>query len=149
MPSRRDAIRMSPAEVDDFLHERHTMSVATIARDGRPHVVAMWYGFLDGAPAFESYERSQKVQNLCRDPRITCLVEDGSHYEDLRGVELVGTAEIVRDPDQVLEVARNVVVRYHHANPEALEAMARALTRNRVAVKIDVERVVSWDHRKL
>ena len=50
MANVRDRIKMTPEEVDAFLHERHTMSIATIAPDGRPHVVAMWYGFLDGAP---------------------------------------------------------------------------------------------------
>jgi len=41
MANVRDLIKMTPEEVDAFLHERHTMSVATIAPDGRPHVVAM------------------------------------------------------------------------------------------------------------
>ena len=67
MPSRRDLIKMTPDEVDAFLHETHTMNVATIGRDGTPHLVAMWYGFLDGAPALETKAKSQKVQNLKRD----------------------------------------------------------------------------------
>ena len=77
MPSRRDLIKMTPDEVDAFLHETHTMNVATIGRDGTPHLVAMWYGFLGDAPAFWTFGKSQKIKNLERDPRITCLVEDG------------------------------------------------------------------------
>jgi PPOX class probable F420-dependent enzyme len=149
MPSRRDLIRMTPAEVDEFLSGRHTMNIATHSPDGSIHLVAMWYGFLDGAPAFETYAKSQKVLNLRRNPNITALVEDGDDYDELRGVELVGTAEIIEDRDRLMEAARSVVQRYYGIDdPAALDAAAEALANKRVAIRINVERVVSWDHRK-
>jgi hypothetical protein len=109
----------------------------------------MWYGFLEGAPAFETYAKSQKVLNLKRDARITCLIEEGDAYEKLRGVELIGTGEIVEDEHRLLEAAMSVVDRYHGLPPEHLEMAARALMHKRVGVKIHVEKIVSWDHGKL
>src|SRR2546423_1849361 len=100
--SRRDQIRMSPDEVDAFLQGRHTMSVATIGADGRPHLVAMWYGFVGAAPGIWTYARSQKVVNLRRDPRVTCLVETGPTYDQLQGVELIGTGTILEEPGDVM-----------------------------------------------
>src|SRR5437879_12795477 len=91
---------MTEQEVDEFLRGRHTMSLATINHDSTVHLVAMWYGFLEGCVAIETKTKSQKVRNLRRDPRMTCLVEDGDRYEDLRGVELVGRAEIVGDDER-------------------------------------------------
>jgi PPOX class probable F420-dependent enzyme len=140
---------MTPAEVDEFLSGRHTMNIATHSPDGSIHLVAMWYGFLDGAPAFETYAKSQKVLNLRRNPNITALVEDGDDYDELRGVELVGTAEIIEDRDRLMEAARSVVQRYYGIDdPASLDAAAEALANKRVAIRINVERVVSWDHRK-
>jgi PPOX class probable F420-dependent enzyme len=140
---------MTPAEVDDFLAGRHVMNIATHSPDGTIHLVAMWYGFLEGAPAFETYAKSQKVLNLRRNPSITALVEAGDDYDELIGVELVGTADIVEDRDRLLTTARSVVSRYYPIDdPDALDAAAEALAHKRVAVKINVERVVSWDHRK-
>ena len=55
----------------------------------------MWYGFLDGCVAIESKKKAQKVQNLLRNPNMTVLVEDGETYETLRGVTLIGKAEII------------------------------------------------------
>ena len=144
--SRRDQIRMTDAEVDAFLAEHHTMNVASLGKDGQPHLVAMWYGFSDGAPAFWTYGRSQKVVNLRRDPRLTCLVEAGEAYGELRGVELVGRATLLEDRDRVMAVGRSVAERYTGVADEgALEHMGA----KRVAVRIEVDRVVSWDHRKL
>ncbi|MCL4414950.1 MAG: pyridoxamine 5'-phosphate oxidase family protein, partial [Actinobacteria bacterium] len=34
------------------------MNVATIGPTGHPHLVAMWYGFLDSKLAFWTYARS-------------------------------------------------------------------------------------------
>jgi PPOX class probable F420-dependent enzyme len=147
--SRRELIRMTPDEVDTFLQGRHTLNVATYNHDGTIHLVAMWYGFLDGDLAFETFEKSQKVQNLRRDPRITVLVEDGDQYENLRGVELVGRAEIIDDHETIMDVARGVLQRYHDLAPEDLDGAAEFMVRKRVGVRIRAEKVVSWDHRKL
>jgi PPOX class probable F420-dependent enzyme len=150
MAKRRDLIRMSDEEVDALLHERQSMSVATLGPDGGIHMVAMWYGFIDGAPAFETYAKSQKILNLRRDPRITVLVETGDQYDSLRGVELVGKGVILEDEASVMTVARSVVERYFPvANDADLDAVAAGLANKRVAVKVEVEKIVSWDHSKL
>lgn len=145
----RDLIVMQPAEVDAFLHERRAMTMCSINHDGSIHAVAMWYGFLDGCVAVETKAKSQKVRNLRRDPRLTCLFEDGDTYEELRGVELVGRAEILEDPDQLFRVGVDVFERYYQPYTDELRPFVEAMLNKRVVVKLHVDRVVSWDHRKL
>jgi PPOX class probable F420-dependent enzyme len=126
------------------------MSIATIGRDGRPHVIAMWYAFLDGVPSFWTFAKSQKVVNLRRDPRITCMVEAGETYDQLRGVELVAQAEIIEDPAEVQRFGILEFERYQNTKfTEALMPQVQRMTNKRVVIKIHTERVVSWDHRKL
>ena len=149
MPSRRELIRMTSDEVDELLAGRHSMTVATIGRDGRPHLTAMWYGFLDGAPALWTYGRSQKVVNIRRDPRVTALVEVGDSYDQLRGVQLIGTAEIREDRESVDAIGESVHGRYNAPLDDASRLLVKAMGAKRVAVRIDVEKVVSWDHSKL
>ena len=141
---------MSDEEVDAFLHERQTMNIASFGPDGNIHLVAMWYGFLNGNPAFETFSKSQKVLNLRPDPRITVLVEDGDAYEHLRGVEIVGRAIVHDDREPLMAVAANVVERYFPIeNPDDIPAIAEALATKRVCIEIVPEKVVSWDHNKL
>lgn len=148
--SRRDEIRMTEAEVDAFLEEQRTMAVATIGADGRPHVVAMWYAFVDGALCFWTFAKSQKVVNLRRDDRITCLVEDGDVYANLRGVELIARAHISDDEEEVLKFGIVESERYQNmpAN-DAMIAAVKKMANKRVVVRLEIERIVSWDHRKL
>lgn len=145
----RDLIVMQPDEVDRFLHERRPMTMCSINHDGSIHAVAMWYGFLDGAVAVETKAKSQKVQNLRRDDRLTCLFEDGDTYEELRGVELVGHGEIIDDPEALWTVGLSVFERYVSPYREELRPQVEAMMRKRVVVRLHVDRVVSWDHRKL
>jgi len=145
----RDIIKMTEAEVDEFLHQRQAMSLCTINHDGSIHAVAMWYGFLDGTIAIETKAKAQKAVNLVRDGRITCMFEDGDYYEELRGVELVGTAEIVDDPEKMFELGVSVFERYYGTYTEDLKPFVETMLNKRVVIKLNVERTVSWDHRKL
>ncbi|MHB8220439.1 MAG: pyridoxamine 5'-phosphate oxidase family protein [Acidimicrobiales bacterium] len=145
----RDVVKMTPDEVDAFVRERRPMSMCTMNHDGTIHAVAMWYGFLEGSVALESKAKAQKVQNLRRDPRLTCLFEDGDSYENLRGVELVGRAEIVEDPGRMWELGVSVFERYYGTYTEELKPFVETMLHKRVVVKLNVDRVVSWDHRKL
>ena len=148
--SRRNMITMTEEEIDEFLQGRHTMNVATIGPDGRIHLVAMWYGFTsDGAPAFWTYGKSQKILNLRRDPHVTCLVEAGDEYAQLKGVELVGIGEILESHDDVMAVGRSVFERYTGEWSDAAAAGMARMGAKRAVVKIKVEKVVSWDHAKL
>jgi len=147
--NQRAAIRMTDEEVDVFLHEQKTMSMATIGPGGRIHLVAMWYGFVDGAIGFETKIKSQKVQNLRRDDRLTVMVEDGVKYDELRGVELAGRGEVIDDPDQLFQLGVSVFERYQGPYTPEMKPFVDAMLNKRVLVTLRPERVVSWDHRKL
>jgi PPOX class probable F420-dependent enzyme len=147
--NQRQAIQMTPEEVDAFLAERRAMTMCSLSRDGSIHAVAMWYGFLEGCVTVETKAKSQKVQNLKRDPRLTCLFEDGEYYEELRGVELVGRAEIIEDPERLWTVGVSVFERYYGSYSDDAEPFLQTMLRKRVAIKLHAERTVSWDHRKL
>lgn len=149
--NQRRAITMTPDEVAAFLAEPQTMSIATMNHDATIHLVAMWYGLVDGVVHFETKSKSQKAQNLRRDPRISALVEAGDEYSALRGVELVGRARFVEDPDAIRTAAISTFERYHGpiAPGTDVDALVAGLTHKRDIIAIDVDRVVSWDHRKL
>jgi PPOX class probable F420-dependent enzyme len=148
--SRRDQIKMTPEEIDEFLRGRHTMNVATINKDGTPHLVAMWYGFFDdGALGYWTYGKSQKIVNLQRDPRTTCLVETGAEYAELRGVEIVGTGTVVTDRDTIMQIGKSVFERYTGPWSDAAAPAVEQMGAKRLAVRLEVEKMVTWDHTKL
>jgi len=147
--NRRNDIKMSAEEVDAFLRHERTTTMCSMHPDGSIHAVAMWYGFLDGVMAVETKRKSQKVQNLRRDPRLTFLVEAGDSYDELRGVEVVGQARIVEEADAVWKLGVSVWERYMGPYSDDQKAMVEVMMNNRLVVTIDIAKVVSWDHRKI
>ena len=145
----RDIIKMTDEEIQTFIHERRNMTMCTLSPDGRIHAVGMWYGFIGGVLSVETKAKAQKVLNLRRNPTMTILIEDGEYYEELRGVEFVGTAEISEDPDELWELGVSVFSRYYGGYSDELKPFVEAMLNKRVAVKLHIDKVVSWDHRKL
>ena len=149
MPSRRSTITMSDEEIVAYLEEQRVLNVATIGPTGHPHVVAMWYVVLDGQPAFWTFGKSQKIMNIRRDPKITGLVESGDVYNELRGVELVGTARLVEDYESIRDLGIRVSTKYSGPPSDAALPFIEKQAQKRIGVVIDVDSVVSWDHTKL
>lgn len=147
--NRRSEIEMSPGEIDEFIASRRTATLATLGADGQPHLVAMWFGYLDGHLWFETKAKSQKAVNLRRDPRVSVLVEDGDTYDTLRGVALEGHAEFTTDPDALQRLGVDIWERYYGDYDAEAEPMVAAMLHKRIAVRVDVARTRSWDHRKL
>jgi PPOX class probable F420-dependent enzyme len=147
--NQRAQITMSDAEVRAFVESSRTATMATVGPNGTPHLVAMWFGVIDGQIWFETKARSQKAVNLRRDPRITVMIEDGLTYDTLRGVSLEGAATIVDDPDALWAVGVSVWERYNGPYTDEVKPLVEFMLNKRVAVRVDVGRVRSWDHRKL
>jgi PPOX class probable F420-dependent enzyme len=149
--NQRGQITMSDSEIDQFLVETRTISMATIGATGLPHVVAMWYGLIDGKIYFETKAKSQKAVNLRRDPRIVCSAEAGLSYDQLRGVCIEGVATIIDDntSDEYWAAGVNVWERYNGEYTPETKPMVEFMMNKRVVVRVDPTRVRSWDHRKL
>jgi PPOX class probable F420-dependent enzyme len=145
----RDRVAMTPAEITALLEQSRKLQLATINRDGTPHLVTMFYVLLGGQIAFWTYRSSQKALNLARDPRVTCLVETGEEYFELRGVQVAGVTRRVEDPAGVLEIGRGVAAGRAGMPAGALEDYVAHAARKRVGFFVEPRRVISWDHRKL
>lgn len=142
---------MTDDEIASFLAEPHKLQLATINPDGTPHLVTMYYAVFEGLIGFWTYRTSQKAVNLARDPRLTCLVEAGSDYDDLRGVQVAGEAETIEDTARVREFGEAIYGRYLGTDGTLAE-MGGYLddqARKRNAYLVHPRSVASWDHRKL
>lgn len=157
MPSRRNQISMTDDEQREFMERGWTLQVASVGRDGWPHLVAMWYALIDGDIHFTTYAGAQKALNLDADPRITCMIESGEEYQELRGLVVQGNAEVIRDnPELVIQVQiATAAKRGGDPTPGAAsmaappdEARLKQASK-RAVIRVRPVNVYSWDHRKL
>jgi PPOX class probable F420-dependent enzyme len=144
---------MSLLEWRALLNEERTAILASTGHAGFPHLVAMWYLPQDHALLMWTYAKSQKTQNLRRDPRVSVIVEAGERYEELRGVLIQAEAQLIEDPGEILQVGLALHARYREdasdGHEHGSEEPVRAQASKRVLIRVPYTRVVSWDHRKL
>ena len=79
---------------------RHTCWLATINRDGSPHLTGVGALWVDGAFWFETGEGTRKARNLARDPR--CTLSAATQEFD---IVIDGEAHRVADPPTVAAMA--------------------------------------------
>jgi PPOX class probable F420-dependent enzyme len=148
-PRRREHVRMSPAEVAAYLGGPHTMIVATNGTGGFPHQVAVFYVMDGDNPVFWSYRKAQKIVNLQRDPRVSCLVETGTDHRELRGVLLTGRAHVCADPAVIERTWRWLTEKYSGPVTPADLANFQRQADKRCVVTVTAADVLSWDHSKM
>ncbi|MDT3445565.1 MULTISPECIES: pyridoxamine 5'-phosphate oxidase family protein [unclassified Pseudofrankia] len=147
--NRRSQVEMTAEEISAYVATRRTATLVSLGPAGHPHAVAMWFAVLDGVLWFETKAKAQKALNIRRDPRVTVLMEDGLTYDTLRGVSMEGRAEIVDDPEALWAVGVNVWERYNGPYSDEAKPLVEFMLHKRIAVRFDVQRTRSWDHRKL
>lgn len=141
-------IAMTAEEIDAYLRTQHTCRVATVGGDGAPHVSPLWFAWDGTALWLNSVVRSQRWANLVRDPRVSIVVDSGEAYLELRGVELIGAAEVVGEVPRTNEPDPAV------AEPERLFGQkytggAFVADGYHAWMRVVPDKIVSWDFRKI
>ena len=147
--NQRAQITMADSEITTFVEQGRTATMATIGAGGAPHLVAMWYAVIDGQIWFETKAKSQKAANLRRDDRLTVMLEAGDTYDQLRGVSFEGHGVVIDDPEALWRVGVSVWERYTGVYSDEVKPFVEVMLYKRVAVRLEVVRTRSWDHRKL
>lgn len=145
---------MTQQEVEAFLRPARVGTLSTLDGDGWPHPTAMWFVHSGASLLLWSYAKSQKVVNVRRDSRAAFLVETGESYGELQGVMVRGRVGVTDRFEDVAQVGRLLFARYVEPGAgdslgEVAAAEVERQARKRVALELPLERVSSWDFRKL
>src|SRR5436309_14105034 len=138
--NRRQQIQLSPDEQAAFFRDRKRAALATIDKDGVPHVVAMNYFATDGAFYMTSYGKARKVLNIRRNRKGALVIGAGGEYAELRGVMVRGRCEILEDEASVRAAFEGRAAA--QASPSPVQPGAQASAPKRVVLKIDRKSVV-------
>jgi PPOX class probable F420-dependent enzyme len=141
-------IAMSAAERDAFLATARTCRVASVARDGSPHVTPLWFAWDGSALWLTSLVHSQRWTDLQRDGRVSVIVDAGTDFMELHGVEIRGVAEVVGEVPRTGEAVPQL------ETPERIFADKYAggtihHDGRHAWLRVTPSKVVSWDFRKM
>jgi PPOX class probable F420-dependent enzyme len=131
---------MLTAEQRAFLMEQvRTAKLATVRKDGRPHVVPIWFDLDGDTLVFTTGQTSIKAANIGRDPRVCLCVDDET--PPFAYIMIEGTAIMTADRDALSHWAARIGGRYMGA--ELAEAYGkRNAVEGELLVRVTPARVV-------
>ncbi|MEU5842398.1 PPOX class F420-dependent oxidoreductase [Rhodococcus sp. NPDC047139] len=117
------------AKALEFLTEYRLATLATLRKDGSPHLVAVGFTWDADAEVVRiiTFEGSQKTLNVERSGYASVNQVDGGRW-----ITLEGPARVTREPADVAEGERRYAARYREPRPNP----------RRVVIEIAVERVM-------
>lgn len=66
-----------PSATAERLATERNLWLASVRPDGRPHLVPVWFAWVEGAFWIGTGARSAKARNLANEPRAAVALEDG------------------------------------------------------------------------
>lgn len=93
-----------------LLKGTRTGKLATVRKDGRPHVVPIWFHLDGDTLVFMTGEKRVKAANMRRDPRVSICVDDET--PPYAYIQVEGTASFSDDSDELLKWATLIGGRY-------------------------------------
>jgi len=135
-------VSMSRQEMEEFLSQAHIARIATVKRDGSPHVAPVWFLWESGELIIVTYADSLKVKNLKTDNRVAVVIDIS---DPGKGVIIEGEAEI--STDRIEEMMRKVSAKY--VKPEELDDYLESLLKvSMLVIGVKPKKIITWDYSK-
>jgi hypothetical protein len=93
-------VAMTREEIDEFLAGRWIARLATLGKDGYPHIAPLWYYWDGQCVYFELTRNRQSCRNLRADPRCSVVIDMddrplmGLRHNLAKAVLIIGDAEM-------------------------------------------------------
>ena len=131
---------MTSEERRGFLLDRpRTAKLATVRRDGRPHVVPIWFDLDGGVVVFTTGADTVKGRAIARDGRVSLCVDDEA--PPFAFVTIEGEAHSDPDRGELLRWATRIGGRYMGA--DRAEEYGRNAVEGELLVRVHPTRVVT------
>jgi pyridoxamine 5'-phosphate oxidase family protein len=106
----------SDAELAYLQGERRLGRVATVGRDGTPHVAPVGWSYNEAQDTIDigghDFERTKKYRDVGRSGRAAVVIDDLASTNPWRprGVEVRGRAEVIAEPTPLIRIHPDRVV---------------------------------------
>jgi PPOX class probable F420-dependent enzyme len=125
------------------------MGVATVNRDGSPHVVPLWFVWPEDAVYVSARRPSRTWSNVRADPRVSLTVDVGRGWTEIAGLVVYGRAELLAADHPTM---RKPISAWHEKYRSLLsgEGFGRFAEEvpGLVFLRVAPQRMVAWDHAR-
>jgi PPOX class probable F420-dependent enzyme len=138
---------MNTAEIRRTFRDSRVVHVGSLLPDGAPHVVPLWFVWLEEAVYVSCRRESRVCRNLRRDPRVALQFDRGVAWTEQAGVVATGKAELL--PADEPGAKRALSAWFEKYRGELAGYGFAAYTeqiKEPVMIRVRPDRLVTWMH---
>ncbi|MEE9199718.1 MAG: PPOX class F420-dependent oxidoreductase [Dehalococcoidia bacterium] len=125
----------------EFLKQPNLGILATLRKDGSPHLTVVWYEYEDGEIRISVTDTRLKYKHVLRDPRVSLAVT--SPEQPYKEVVFEGRAQVTKEGGP--ELIRRLAIRYDGEVEGNRYAGYTISKDNRLVLHFKPEKIMAWD----
>lgn len=137
--------RAQQDQIVAILDAADDLTIATNRADGYPQATVVSFVNAGMAVYFGTWSKSQKAQNIGRDPRVSVTITDRyKSWNDIKGVSIGGRARMLSEPEEMAKVGAIMMKKF----PQIAEFAKTMQETDMAFFRIDAEVISILDYSK-
>ena len=128
---------------NEFLASQKILRLATVDKNGIPHIVPVWYLYKNGKFYVGTNTSTKKARNISRNTKVSFCVDSGVR-SPIFGVMGIGTAKIILDKNCVSLLAKKILLRYFKSLSNA--SAQEILSQTDCIIEVIPKKITIWDY---
>lgn len=96
----------------NFIRQQKILRIATIDRKGIPHIVPVWYKYINDKFYIGTNTKTAKAKNIKHNPKVSFCIDVGVNSPDIFGIMGTGKAKLILENKSVKSIAKKILLRY-------------------------------------
>lgn len=96
---------------ETLLKKQKILHLATIDSKGIPHLVPVWYRYIEKKFYIGTNTKTTKAKNIAKNSKV-CLCIDIGTWHPIDGMMCTGKAKLIKDQNTVKKIAGKILLRY-------------------------------------
>ena len=128
----------------EFLKSQKILRLATIDSTGNPHIVPVWYMYVNYKFYVGTNTGTEKAKNIKKNPKISFCVDTGIRSPDIFGVMGIGRARLILKTDKVESLAKKILRRYFSSLKD--QSAQQLLDQTDCIIEITPKKITTWKY---
>jgi len=127
---------------NEFIKTQKILRLATIDSKGNPHIIPVWYDYINGKFYIGTNTRTTKARNIKKNPRVSFCIDVGIKSPDIFGTMGIGRAKLILENKRVKQVAKKILLRYFKSLKN--KSAQQLLDDTDCIIEITPKKLTSW-----
>lgn len=128
---------------EKFLKSQKILRLATLDRNGTPHLVPVWYRYSAKKFYIGTNTKTRKAKNVLQNSTVCFCIDDGI-WHPIYGVMGVGKARLVLEESKVKRIAGSILLRYFKSLN--VKSAKELLDQTDCIIEIIPKKITSWQY---